>query len=269
MYKILGTDQDIIVINRKNSDRSNSKLLTSNFVALANIGGATSVPQSLLLPKLPLYRLTCMVHICISVISAWSRVVILAGVIIFATISVANAADSGTRDPLERWALDFESGALFSVGSRTSRLNYILMPQIFSLRSGAFIRYSLRNGTLVVRSRFSMLIEPIVRGPENYFVGFSAAPSIEWWNSTRTFSVFLSVGGGFGWMDSKGHKFAGAQGQDFNLNWFMHGGVRLPLTDQLVSTAGLYFQHISNAGMNDVNPGIDSLGPTIGIGWQF
>jgi hypothetical protein len=121
----------------------------------------------------------------------------------------------------------------------------------------------------VVRNRFSLLIEPIVRGPESYFIGVAAAPSIEWWNAARSFSAFFSIGGGFGWMDSQGYAVAGAQGQDLSLNWFMHGGLRARLTDRLDAAVGLYFQHISNGGMDDVNPGVDALGPTVGIGWRF
>jgi hypothetical protein len=193
----------------------------------------------------------------------------LAGALILAAAGTAHADGPARADPLERWALDFDTGALFSVGSRASPLDYTFLPQIVTLRSGAVMRRDLGSGTLVLRNRFSLLVEPIVRGPESHFVGVAAAPSIEWWNRARSFSAFFSIGGGFGWMDSQGYAVAGAQGQDFNFNWFMHGGVRVPLTDRLTAAAGLYFQHISNGGMDDVNPGVDALGPTIGIGWRF
>jgi hypothetical protein len=194
---------------------------------------------------------------------------LLTGALALGATAPARADGPAHPDPLERWALDFDTGALFSVGSNASPLDYTFLPQILTLRSGALMRRELGSGTLVVRNRFSLLIEPIVRGPESYFIGVAAAPSIEWWNAARSFSAFFSIGGGFGWMDSQGYAVAGGQGQDLNLNWFMHGGVRARLTDRLDAAVGLYFQHISNGGMDDVNPGVDALGPTVGIGWRF
>ena len=70
-------------------------------------------------------------------------------------------------------------------------------------------------------------------------------------------------------MDSRGYQIPGGQGQDFNFTWFMHGGVRYRMTDHLSAELGLYFQHISNGGQDAVNPGVDALGPMLGIGWHF
>jgi lipid A 3-O-deacylase len=178
-------------------------------------------------------------------------------------------ADALAPDPTARRELDFDSGALYSVGSRSSPLDYTILPQILTLKSGAFMRRQVGSGDLVVRTRFSLLVEPIVQGPETHYIGIAAAPSIEWWNAARTFSTFFSIGGGFGWMDSRGDAVPGAQGQDFNFNWFMHGGVRLQVRERLSASLGVYFQHVSNGGTNAVNPGVDALGPIIGIGWRF
>jgi lipid A 3-O-deacylase len=186
-----------------------------------------------------------------------------------AGIHSARADAPAPPDPLERLEFNFDSGVLFSVGSRASPLDYTFLPQILTLKLGAFMRRELGSGTLVVRNRFSLLIEPIPRGPESHFIGVTAAPSIEWWNAERTFSTFFSIGGGFGWMDSQGYSVPGGQGQDFNFTWFMNAGVRFQLTDRLSAAAGLYFQHVSNGGLDTVNPGVDALGPTIGVGYRF
>jgi hypothetical protein len=45
--------------------------------------------------------------------------------------------------------------------------------------------------------------------------------------------------------------------------------VRYRFTDRLSAALGLYFQHISNGGQDQVNPCSDALGPTLGIGWHF
>lgn len=199
-----------------------------------------------------------------------SRVFLLIGTLLILAITKQTLANKTVSpEPFDRWTLDFDSGVLFSIGSRASPLDYTILPQNFSIRSRPILRYDFFNGMLVLRNRLSLLIEPIVQGPENYFMGLAAAPSIEWWNPSRSISAFFSVGGGFGWIDAKGHTIHGAQGQNFNLNWFIHSGIRFKLTDQLSANTGFYFQHISNGGMNHINPGIDSLGPTTGLSWQF
>lgn len=202
---------------------------------------------------------------CLRSIITLYTVILLA----LATANPLQAAPPPATEPFDRWALDFDSVALFSIGSRASPLDYTILPQNISLRSRPLFRYDLRSGTLVLRNRLSLLLEPIIKGPESYFMGLAAAPSLEWWNNSRSFSTFFSIGGGFGWMDSKGNTVAGAQGQDFNLNWYMHGGMRFQITDQLSATTGIYFQHISNGGLDHINPGIDALGPSAGIGWHF
>jgi Lipid A 3-O-deacylase (PagL) len=37
----------------------------------------------------------------------------------------------------------------------------------------------------------------------------------------------------------------------------------------LSASLGARFQHISNGGRNDINPGIDAFGPTLGLGWSW
>jgi len=41
------------------------------------------------------------------------------------------------------------------------------------------------------------------------------------------------------------------------------------LTDTVSLRAGAMFQHMSNGGATDPNPGIDALGFTIGCSWRF
>src|SRR4051812_25262658 len=115
-------------------------------------------------------------------------------------------------DPLEHWEFSYETAGLWRVGGNGSHLDYVILPQILTLKSPTgFHLGECGGGDLVMRNRFSLLLEPIVRGPESYFLGFSASGSIEWWNKPRTLSLFFAAGGGFGWMDSKGHEVKGGQ----------------------------------------------------------
>ncbi len=131
-------------------------------------------------------------------------------------------------DPVEHWEFDFESGVLWHVTGTATRLDYVIQPQIFTIKTPLVgdIR-PLAGGDLVMRSRFSLLVEPIVEGPEHHYLGFSASGIMEWWDRPRTRALFFSGGGGFGELDSKGYEIVGAQGEDFNFNWFFYARVRV------------------------------------------
>jgi lipid A 3-O-deacylase len=178
-----------------------------------------------------------------------------------------NATES--IDALDHWALEYHTGMLWSIGSNASPLDYTLLPQLFVLKTPAHGRFHVGPVPLVIRSRAALELTPIVDGPESYFAGITFAPSIEWWNNKQTVSTFLSAGGGVGWMDSQGTSIPGAQGQDFNLTWFIHTGLNWKISNRLSASIGARFQHISNGGQAEINPGIDSLGPTLGLSWHW
>lgn len=168
-----------------------------------------------------------------------------------------------------RWETEFTSGVLWKVGGGATPLSYVLLPQIISFKIPPISERPWAGGILVFRSRFSLLLEPIVRGPEHSYLGVAAAGEVEWRSAAGRFTGFFSAGGGFGWMDSKGYEVPGGQGQDFNLNWLIHSGVRLRVAPDWRLSLGLYFQHISNRGLDQVNPGLNALGPTVGLARKF
>jgi len=173
-------------------------------------------------------------------------------------------------DPLEHWEFSYETAALWRVGHNGTPLDYVILPQILTLKSPtAFDLGDVAGGDLVMRNRFSLLLEPIVEGPEDYYFGLSASGSIEWWNKPRTLSFFFAAGGGLGWMNSKGHEVEGAQGQDLNFNWFLYSGARWMCWERMSLSLGVLYQHVSNTGLDEVNPGIDALGPMLGLTWHF
>ncbi|HEX2853876.1 MAG TPA: acyloxyacyl hydrolase [Opitutaceae bacterium] len=168
-----------------------------------------------------------------------------------------------------RWEMDFESGILWRAGHTGTDLNYLLLPQILTLKSPAVMRRPLKGGELVMRSRFSLLHEPIVKGPESHFTAVTASGILEWRSPAQTFAIFFSSGGGVGFLDSKGYETKGAQGQDFNLTWFLYPGIRFQGSERMNAALGIYYQHVSNGGMDKVNPGIDAVGPLLSLGWRF
>lgn len=183
----------------------------------------------------------------------------------------AQAAESAAvpADPLDRWELDFETGILWKAGSDATPLNYVVLPQLLTLKTPAVKHWDFAGGDLVIRSRFSLLIEPITTGPESHYIGAAASGILEWWDHARTRSLFFSSGGGLGGMDSKGHEIAGAQGQDLNFNWFIYGGARFRGGERWNVSVGVYFQHISNTGLDSINPGLNAIGPMLSVGWRF
>lgn len=180
---------------------------------------------------------------------------------------LAAAADFGdVFDRIDSPVLDFETGVLMRVTENTN-LNYTVIPTIISFRSPGHWVWDVGDSTLVFRSRTSLLMEGFAEGPETYYLGVSGSPSIEWWFPGKDTYLHFSVGGGFGWVDSQGVE--GGQGQDLTYNWFIHGGLRHFISEKTSVSLGVFFQHNSNRGATDPNPGLDTLGPMIGFSRHF
>lgn len=182
----------------------------------------------------------------------------------------SNAAVAGPYDPTQHWEVDYESGVLWRVTGSATPLSYTVLPQLLTVKSPRIgTARSFAGGDLVIRNRFSLMVEPIAMGPEHHFIGASGSGILEWWDTRRTRALFFASGGGIGWLDSKGHAVKGAQGEDFNLNWLAYPGVRFVLRNGLSGSIGAYFQHVSNRNMNRVNPGLNAVGPMASVGWHF
>ncbi len=170
-------------------------------------------------------------------------------------------------EPWDRVDVTFETGVIWEI-TQSTPLDYVVLPQMLTFRTPKLHRIDLENGsTLVMRSRVSFLGEYFAEGPETYFFGFHGSPSIEWWSTERDLALMFSIGGGVGFLDST--EVEGGHGQDFNFNWFMHLALRHQLSEGLYFQYGAYFQHTSNRGLNERNPGLNALGPMVGLVWQW
>jgi lipid A 3-O-deacylase len=169
--------------------------------------------------------------------------------------------------PWETSAVDLESGVLWEIGSLTP-IAYRLVPVQLSWRSRALLGHVFDDGSrIVVRHRLTLIGTWVQNGPENRYIGMSGSPSIEWWDKTGAWAGYFGSGGGLGLIDSRG--VTGGQGQDFTFNWFIRGGLEHVTPKGRRWTAGIMYQHLSNGGQTDPNPGIDALGFTLGYGWAF
>ena len=163
---------------------------------------------------------------------------------------------------------DLETGLLAKVGGDTPH-DYLLVPTMLSWRTPDMFGWNTQRGSRwLVRSRLTLIGQAFLEGPESVYGGFSASPSLEWWDAGGRFSFFAGAGGGLGWLDHQGD-VPGAMGQSLTLNWFGKAGFGLELQEGLELRLGAMFQHMSNGGMTDPNPGLDALGGTVGVTWRF
>ena len=180
--------------------------------------------------------------------------------------SAAVSASEAVEAPWRRSGLDFETGFLWQI--RNVTLDYQFLTTQGSWRSPAFFEHTFENeSTFVVRGRVSLIGTAILEGPENHYFAFSVAPSFEWWSPNQKWSLFFAVGGGAGFIDST--DVVGGQGQDFTFNWFANLGLRYQLNDHFSVHGGALFQHLSNGGATNPNPGLDVLGFSVGVGYSF
>jgi lipid A 3-O-deacylase len=194
----------------------------------------------------------------------------LAAAVVVSTASASAQAPSALNasvDPWSRHALDIELGMLWKVGGDTP-LNYRIAPSMISWRTPYIFGKVFRNGAaLVARNRLSMMANWFETGAENRYLGWAGGPSIELWSPCKCWAAFFSIGGGFGLTDSQG--VLGGQGQDFTFNWFSQLGVEHRLNETFSVRLSGYFQHLSNRGATDPNPGLNSLGVLVGGAWTF
>jgi lipid A 3-O-deacylase len=188
--------------------------------------------------------------------------------LVYAVLALNCGAQSAALPVGERSYWDLETGLLAKVGGDTPH-DYLLVPTSLSWRSGEVFGWDLANGSRVlVRNRLTFIAQYFAEGPETFYGGLSGSPSLEWWSADGRFSLYAGAGGGFGWLDHQ-PDVVGAMGQSFTLNWFGKAGLSLEVAQGLELRLGVLFQHMSNGGMTEVNPGLDSLGGTVGLSWRF
>lgn len=179
-----------------------------------------------------------------------------------AALAAAGALTTPATHAFEGWDWTLESGYLWGLRNNTVS-DYEVAPTLFTLRGPS----TWEIGGWVVRPRFSALAAAFTEGPESYYFGLAAAPSIERQLTTLPATLFVSVGGGIGLTDSSGGQ--DGLGHDFTLNWFAQAGIRHRLTETLDWQASVFFLHLSNGGRTTPNPAVDALGVTLGITRRF
>lgn len=186
-------------------------------------------------------------------------------------VLVCSSSFAGSpADKLKPWlecALDTETGMLWKVGGDNT-FNYRIVPFFMSRRSAEVFGFHFSDGSaLTLRNKYTLMANWMETGCENRYYGAAAAPSIEWWSPSATWSVFGSAGGGVGVLDAQGVR--GGAGQDFTFNWYGQLGASAVLTQRWEVRGSALFQHLSNGGQTNPNPGLNVLGFTFGVGRSF
>ena len=186
---------------------------------------------------------------------------LLAGLLMFATTARA-------QHPADYWEFSVQTGYLTKV-KNNSPFDYRIVPTQAVWRSPTvFSLWQSESGArLTVRNRFAAVFETFARGPEDYYLALTAAPTLELWAADQKTALFYEIGGGAGLLNSK--NVPGGQGQNLAFNWFTQAGLRRQLSNTLALTGGVYFTHHSNLGMTNPNPGIDVLGVNVGLIWRL
>jgi opacity protein-like surface antigen len=114
--------------------------------------------------------------------------------------------------------------------------------------------------------------EPFVRGLENRYFGVSSGLRYNFVRPGSRISPYVSGGVGLGFVDATRLPAEGALGQDFSFNVLAAVGASYRLNDRWEVSAGLLYQHLSNAAMSEPerpNAALNSIGPQLGVTYGF
>lgn len=168
---------------------------------------------------------------------------------------------------LDQSILELSAAYQFKIASPNATHSYRVLNGMFTYKSRGGFQRNLGGGKFGVRNTVTLLAEPIIQGVESHYFGVAFRPSMEWWPDSEKYYLFFSPGGGFGLIDSRGVE--GGQGQDLTLNILVDVGAGFFLNETTALKFGVQYQHLSNGGMTDPNPGLNMLGPEIGISVFF
>lgn len=192
----------------------------------------------------------------------------------FTRLSLGGAVETPIQETLQlaesrldQSVIELAAAYQVKILSPNATHGYRVLNGMLTYKSRGGFQRDLFGGKFAVRNTISLLAEPFLEGSESHYFGVAFRPSLEWWPVSEKYYLFFSPGGGFGVVDSRGVE--GGQGQDLTLNILMDAGVGFFLNESTALKFGIQYQHLSNGGMTDPNPGLNMLGPEIGVSVFF
>lgn len=213
---------------------------------------------------------------------AWARVRgLMRGFFKFILVlALASSALAGGRDiaaPVELaqphrkiWEISLETAQ--TVGADNASDDYFCT-QFVSFGVEPFRPLSL--GPVRVRAQLinSFVVSAILSGPDTYYLGWAPQLRAIVPLGESRWSIYATFGAGLGVADAKEESPQdGGLGQDFTYLLTANAGLRFAISESWSAWLGSSWLHLSNAGASEPNKqniGIDSFGPTAGVGWAF
>ncbi len=112
------------------------------------------------------------------------------------------------------------------------------------------------------------MVEPISRGPENFYYGISLGFRYNFAKPGARFVPYVSGGVGLGWIDSHA-EYLRRPGTGFHLQHFNRDRRLLPGERSFETQCRNSLPAFSNGGQTDPNPSVNLLGPQIGATYTF
>ncbi len=207
----------------------------------------------------------------------------LTAFILIASLGIfVSQASAGSDDrAVSRFAEDdFFDAPSFELASENAYMlgvfgnphNYEIATQSVTarLRWGAVHRPGFMRGYNQVY--FQAIGELFVRGIENHYFGINAGFRYNFVQPGRRWTPYVSGGVGLGDVDATREFTPGALGQNFTFNVQSAIGVSYKMSDHWKATAGVLYQHLSNAGLSEPerpNSSLNTLGPQFGATYSF
>jgi hypothetical protein len=141
------------------------------------------------------------------------------------------------------------------------------------LRLGWIPSYSPSPSRFLPEGNWEVIFEvcrsTVTAGPGNYMSGFSALVRYNFTSPGRRFIPYIQGGAGILFNDVYKDRSQDAIGQDLEFTPQLGLGIQYVLTKNWSIIAEGKCHHISNAGLNDRNDGMNSLGASIGFAYLF
>ncbi len=167
--------------------------------------------------------------------------------------------------PFKKGTLSFEyqTGILFSpviVHEELPSFNYWQT----NLRIGRMLNSP--HGKGIFRGNLEGIIEitasSVVEGKGSYLFGIGPLFRYNFVRKSRKFFPYIQVGAGVCYTDAYYYE---ATGQGFNFTIHLGIGVKYLLSKRIAIELETRYEHISNAGMDHRNKGINAIGPMFGF----
>ena len=177
-----------------------------------------------------------------------------------------------TSDDFDAPSFELASESAYMLGVFGNPHNYEIAAQLVTarVRWGSIQSDGFMRGYNQVY--FQAMGEQFIRGIENHYFGINVGFRYNFVQPGRRWTPYMSGGVGLGAVDATKEYQPGALGQDFTFNIQSTVGVSYKMNQHWKLTAGIIYQHLSNAGLSEPerpNSSLNTLGPQLGATYSF